>query len=219
MNIAISRIHFPIHSLGPGKRVGIWFQGCSIKCPGCISADTWDKNKHSVGINQVINLLNEWLPEADGITVSGGEPFEQPEQLKVILSTAREHKHINSMVYSGYQFERLDEHLIELDGLIDALMSDPFDISQAQSLPLRGSDNQRLFGLTARGKTLVDTINKAHSDDSSSKTLDLMYEGSTAWMAGIPAQTDIRKLTEGLNRNGAQAIPLIDKRTNKDSTL
>jgi len=219
MNIAISRIHFPIYSLGPGKRVGIWFQGCSIKCPGCVSADTWDKNKYSVNIEQVINLLNEWLPEAEGMTVSGGEPFEQSEQLKTILSTAREHKHINTIVYSGYQFERLHDHLVELDGFIDALMSDPFDISQDQSLPLRGSDNQRLFGLTTRGKMLVDNINQAHSDDSSSRTLDLMYEGSTAWMAGIPAQTDIKKLAEGLIKNGAQAIPLIDKRTNKDSTL
>ncbi|MCT5046402.1 radical SAM protein, partial [Pseudomonas aeruginosa] len=27
--------------MGTGRRLGIWFQGCSIRCPGCISADTW----------------------------------------------------------------------------------------------------------------------------------------------------------------------------------
>ncbi|WP_461325238.1 4Fe-4S cluster-binding domain-containing protein [Bradyrhizobium diazoefficiens] len=41
IRISVSRIHFPVTTLGPGRRLGIWFQGCSIRCPGCISMDTW----------------------------------------------------------------------------------------------------------------------------------------------------------------------------------
>lgn len=42
MEIAINKIHFPVSTLGFGQRLGIWFQGCSIRCPGCISRDTWE---------------------------------------------------------------------------------------------------------------------------------------------------------------------------------
>ena len=39
--IGLNRVHFPVTALGPGRRVGIWLQGCSIRCPGCMSLDTW----------------------------------------------------------------------------------------------------------------------------------------------------------------------------------
>ena len=38
--LALSRMHFPVTTLGPGNRIGIWVQGCTIRCPGCVSADT-----------------------------------------------------------------------------------------------------------------------------------------------------------------------------------
>ena len=40
-SVSISRLHFPVTTLGPGHRIGIWFQGCSIRCEGCLSMDTW----------------------------------------------------------------------------------------------------------------------------------------------------------------------------------
>ncbi|WP_251360174.1 4Fe-4S single cluster domain-containing protein [Kangiella sp. TOML190] len=216
MEIAISRIHYPVFSMGPGKRVGIWFQGCSIKCVGCISVDTWAENKHSVDINQVINLLNEWLPNSDGLTISGGEPFDQVEQLKTILSSARKHKQIDTLVYSGYEYEKLKSNLKNFDGLIDALISGPFDISQTQSLNLRGSDNQELIPLTRKGEDLVSAINGSGFNASSSPSIDLMYEGNTAWMAGVPNQVDINSLIEILKINNVDGVSTMDKRINKD---
>ena len=41
MLIAINKAHYPVTVLGPGQRIGIWFQGCRIHCPGCVSQDTW----------------------------------------------------------------------------------------------------------------------------------------------------------------------------------
>ena len=219
MKVSISRIHYPVTTIGPGKRVGIWFQGCSIKCVGCISVDTWAENKHSVDIDQVTDLLNEWLPNADGLTVSGGEPFDQVEQLKTILSSARKHKQIDTLVYSGYEHEKLQSSLDDVDGLIDALISGSFDISQTQTLNLRGSDNQKLIALTQKGTELVNAINSTEINENSNQSIDLMYEGNTAWMAGIPNQTDMNSLIEILEINGVDSVSTMDKRIIKDKIL
>ena len=111
MDIAISRVHYPVSSLGPGRRVGLWFQGCSIRCTGCISTDTWAFGKGVIEISEILELLDSWLPESDGITITGGEPFDQPDQLRQILSHCRNYDHISIFVYSGYSLESLNVHL------------------------------------------------------------------------------------------------------------
>ena len=88
-SIALSRIHFPVTTLGPGRRIGIWFQGCSIRCPGCISMDTWAPGRGITTIDEVVNAVAQWLPVADGITISGGEPFDQPIALLDLLGRLR----------------------------------------------------------------------------------------------------------------------------------
>ena len=84
-SIALSRIHFPVTTLGPGRRIGIWFQGCSIRCPGCISMDTWAPGRGITTIDEVVSAIAQWIPTADGITISGGEPFDQPVALIELL--------------------------------------------------------------------------------------------------------------------------------------
>ena len=76
--LALSRIHFPVTMLGPGMRIGIWFQGCSIRCSGCISLDTWASERGITSVEAVFQTMQPFLPHADGLTVSGGEPFDQP---------------------------------------------------------------------------------------------------------------------------------------------
>jgi hypothetical protein len=39
-------------------------------------------------LDQVLKRISSWLPHADGITISGGEPFDQPEALQDLLSRA-----------------------------------------------------------------------------------------------------------------------------------
>lgn len=90
MKLALSRVHFPVTTLGPGRRLGIWVQGCSIRCPGCISSDTWAKRAADVEIAELLDLVRPWLHECDGITISGGEPFEQLEALEQLLHAIRQ---------------------------------------------------------------------------------------------------------------------------------
>ena len=45
MKLQLNKAHFPVTALGPGRRIGIWVQGCSIQCPGCVSLDTWKPDR------------------------------------------------------------------------------------------------------------------------------------------------------------------------------
>ncbi|CAB3792563.1 hypothetical protein LMG28688_03538 [Paraburkholderia caffeinitolerans] len=210
MNIQISRLHFPVTTLGPGKRIGIWFQGCSIRCPGCISADTWANTGGETTVQAVMEQLESWLPHAEGVTISGGEPFEQPDALSALLSALRSRWHGDVLVYSGHPFEALTDTLAGIDGLVDALITDPFEIQTPHTRPLRGSDNQRLHLLTEAGRTRFGVYERGLVE--SDKSLDVMFdEDGSAWFAGIPNRNDFQRLRDLLIDQGHEVRISADK--------
>ena len=105
--IAISRIHFPVTRLGPGRRVGIWVQGCSIRCPGCISVDTWAQGRGRTGVSEVLEAIAPWISIADGFTISGGEPFDQSEALTTLLAGIRKLSAADILVFTGHSLEAI----------------------------------------------------------------------------------------------------------------
>jgi anaerobic ribonucleoside-triphosphate reductase activating protein len=189
--IALSRLHYPVTALGPGRRVGIWFQGCSIRCPGCISADTWATGCGGTTVAAVLDAVSPWLVDADGITISGGEPFDQPEALAALLRGLRLRSDGDILVYSGYPFDALQPWLDACDGLIDALITGPLRIDQPQTLDLRGSDNQSVHRLTPLGR-------QRYTDQPMGPPrLDLMFDSDgSAWFAGIPRRGDLQRLRQ-----------------------
>lgn len=188
-------------TLGPGRRLGIWFQGCSIRCPGCISADTWGSGRHRTTVGQLLDRVQPWLAEADGITVSGGEPFDQTEALLELLAALRQRSGLDILVYSGYPLEQLMPSLGRANGLIDALISDPFDRQQSQSMALRGSDNQRLNLLTELGRERFADFERPLQEGD--HALDVMVDDDgSVWMAGIPARDDLLRLRDLLREQG-----------------
>jgi anaerobic ribonucleoside-triphosphate reductase activating protein len=204
MQLAISRIHFPVTTLGPGRRVGIWFQGCSIRCPGCISVDTWRAEQGEVTVQELVDSIEPWLSECNGVTITGGEPFDQLPGLTSLLNELRKRFVTNVLVFSGYPYETLLESQTSWDGLIDALVSDPFVEAVKQTKALRGSDNQRLHCLTPSGLTLFSGYE--HPSFRAEKHLDVMFdEDGTAWLAGIPTRGDMTKLRALLLEEGHTA--------------
>lgn len=203
MELSLSRVHFPVTTLGPGRRLGIWFQGCSIRCPGCISADTWGPGNRRVALSQLVVDIQPWLHEAEGITISGGEPFEQFDALLRLLHELRQNSHADILVYSGYSLEQLEPQLREAAGLIDALISDPYQQHDDQSKALRGSDNQRLSLLTELGQKRLTEYERPLK--ASDKALDLMFDSDgSIWMAGIPRRDDLLRLRNLLEEKGHQ---------------
>ena len=189
--VSLSRVHFPVTTLGPGRRVGVWFQGCTIRCPGCISVDTWDRAP-GIPTSELIGRVMQWADEADGLTVSGGEPFDQPDALGELLVAWKEAEGGSVLIFTGHPLERVAPQLGAWPDLVDVLVTEPYRSDLPQTLALRGSDNQRMVVLTPRGAEFAGYERVAADDDL---RLDAMFdEEGNAWLAGIPRRGDLARL-------------------------
>ncbi|MBX4132432.1 radical SAM protein [Frischella sp. Ac48] len=210
LTVGISRIHFPVTTLGPGRRLGIWFQGCSLRCEGCISVDTWATAKTLIPIEQLMMKLSSYLPLIDGITISGGEPFDQFEALLAIVVQLRERTKVDILVYTGYAVEDITDQLQQIKPYIDVLISDPFQRQSSQTLRLRGSDNQRLHCFTSQAVEKFAYYQQAVTTED--KVLDVMFDAEgVVWFAGIPRRDDFVKLQTLLKQQGHQIKVTADK--------
>ena len=145
-----ARILYPVEVLGPGKRIALWFVGCPHHCPGCANPELWHMRQcYEMRTDRVIALIQQIVREhpADGLTITGGEPFYQPHALCEIVSAASQWTK-DILVYSGFTLEQL--HGMENAGVeavlseIAVLIDGPYIAEQNGSCPLRGSDNQRI---------------------------------------------------------------------------
>lgn len=135
---------------GPGLRFTLFTQGCPHRCLGCHNPQTHDfagGKEMSVEELAAIILAN---PLTDGLTLSGGEPFAQPEECAALARRVRE-KGLNVWAYSGWTFEELLAGTTaqqELLGLCDVLVDGPFLLAERSlNLKWRGSTNQRVIDM------------------------------------------------------------------------
>jgi len=146
------RIHkiLPLsYANGPGPRFVIWVQGCSRGCSECFNPETHD---HYCGLELDITEILRQIPsdEVSGITVSGGEPFEQAKELAVLLEEAGR-RGLSRLVYTGFTYEELIESKDSLTAvclsLIDILIDGAYKKEILPDIPWTGSGNQRVLQL------------------------------------------------------------------------
>ena len=132
---------------GPGLRLAIFAQGCPHHCPGCHNPESHDFAGGSGMDTEKIIACMDANPLLDGITLTGGEPFEQPDACR-ILADAAHARGLNVWAYSGYTFEQLcavpeKRRLLEA---CDVLVDGPFLLAERSlDLRFRGSKNQRVL--------------------------------------------------------------------------
>ncbi|WP_042278406.1 anaerobic ribonucleoside-triphosphate reductase activating protein [[Clostridium] dakarense] len=139
---------------GPGLRMVVWTQGCIHNCKSCHNPQTHDLcGGFEVDTKDIIDKIKS-LKLQRGITLSGGEPFLQPEALEEIAKEAKDNK-LDVWSYTGFTFEQLLNKknpsyfknlnlLKQIDILVDGkFMEDRKDIS----LKFRGSSNQRIINV------------------------------------------------------------------------
>jgi anaerobic ribonucleoside-triphosphate reductase activating protein len=135
---------------GPGTRFVVWFQGCTLGCAGCFNPGT-----HASGGREVdIDALD--FGTVEGISLSGGEPLQQPEAAAALLDRARA-RGLSTLAFSGYTLDEiraLPGGPAVLDRL-DVLIDGRYVAGDRLATGLRGSANQRIHLLTSR-YTLAD---------------------------------------------------------------
>jgi anaerobic ribonucleoside-triphosphate reductase activating protein len=202
VTVDLDRLYWPVQSLGHGKRAAIWFQGCGIGCPGCCSPHTWSSHPERTPLAEVLAWLKN-LPkdELDGVTISGGEPFDQPEALRALLGELRvdlcgADARRDILVYSGYPWRKLAAGHADILGLIDVLISGPFVEHRPPAL-LRGSDNQQLHRLTSLAHERYP-----HPDAPYQPRLEFHLTGGHLQFVGIPRRQDIDRIRARLRAAG-----------------
>lgn len=148
---------------GPGIRFVVFAQGCRHNCIGCHNPQTHDLNGgYTTTVDELIKSMKE-NPLLDGITLSGGDPFEQAEAFGELAERAAQAGY-HVMTYTGYTFETLEEQRqlkMGWDRLLTythVLVDGPFIQSQHNAmLRFRGSENQRIIDLsqTQSNRSLV----------------------------------------------------------------
>jgi len=136
---------------GPGIRFVVFAQGCSHNCTGCHNPHTHDFNGGSfMSIDEIISRMRK-NPLLDGITLSGGEPFEQADKMGLLAARTKEMGY-DVMAYSGYRYEEILEKSERDKGwqsLIlntDILVDGRFELENKDLLlKFRGSKNQRII--------------------------------------------------------------------------
>lgn len=133
---------------GVGIRTVIWFQGCKHNCLGCQNPETHDLNSGFLTDTEVIKgKLNE-LKYQTGITLSGGDPFFQPDAALDIVKYAKS-VGLDVWAYTGFTYEALlkgDKNRLELLKEIDVLVDGKFMIDlKSLNCKFRGSTNQRII--------------------------------------------------------------------------
>jgi len=134
------------NSNGPGMRFTLWVQGCSRRCKGCFNPQTWPLS--GAGSYMSIKEITDLIPKKgiEGITVSGGEPFDQADELEALLKEAHR-RDLNTLVYTGYTYEQLCSNSCMQKALcqVDILIDGPYKCDIKSHNIWTGSGNQHVY--------------------------------------------------------------------------
>ncbi len=138
---------------GPGLRYGVFVQGCTHGCPGCHNPDSQPAEGGTLtAIADIVARIRK-NGLIQGITLSGGEPFEQPAACAELACRLKAEGY-DVWAYSGYLYEDLlaraqdDEAVAQLLDVVDVLVDGPYVESLGSyTLKWRGSSNQRIIDM------------------------------------------------------------------------
>ncbi len=151
MSLAIARVLHGTRAEGPFLRSAVWVQGCSIRCPGCINPHLFDGAGRLVDPVALAEEIN--LGDAEGVTLLGGEPFDQADPCAELAEHVKRSGR-GVITFTGHQHRQLRSGPRAWRRLLDAtdlLVDGPFELREPETeRSLVGSTNQRFVHLTDR---------------------------------------------------------------------
>lgn len=135
---------------GPGNRAVIWTQGCSLRCKGCWNQTMWEFGiGNSISIEDLLQKVQA-IPDIEGITLLGGEPFDQYPEVYAFVQAIKTQSPLTVMVFTGYELEELEQsQRTEILAHIDILITGRY-VQQYRNTHLQwiGSSNQSIHFLS-----------------------------------------------------------------------
>ena len=146
----LARMLYPVTVLGPGKRIAVWLSGCRRACKGCANPELWEAtDEQEVALSDVYRMIaylyEKSEGQVDGFTITGGEPFEQSEELLKLLTYMQNYSQ-DILLFTGYQKQELmqDERCAAVLDKLAVLVDGPYVEEKNAGELLRGSTNQTI---------------------------------------------------------------------------
>ncbi len=175
--LRVAHVVVDTRSEGPGRRTAVWVQGCRIRCPQCCNPELFSSRGGELVDAASIVVRAQGT---EGLTVVGGEPFDQSDGLAALVEAAGE---LSVVVFSGYTLEELrgrgDPATDRVLASVDVLVDGRYDRDRPD--PERrwvGSTNQRIHFLTDR---------YGPADFEGPRTVELRFDGEELTVVGWPA--------------------------------
>jgi anaerobic ribonucleoside-triphosphate reductase activating protein len=152
--LRVARVLHGTTAEGPGLRTAVWFEGCSIQCKGCINPQLFN-SRGGTG-TPIAEIVDQAVAAGvEGLTLIGGEPFDQPAS-GAALASAAQGRGLGVIAFSGYEYESLlgrDDVTKAFLAATDLLVDGPYQARNPEThRALVGSSNQRFIHLTERYK-------------------------------------------------------------------
>ncbi len=173
---------------GPGKRIVIWVQGCTILCNGCFNptlqphiARTLVKPETFAA--DIVKLCID--NECEGITLTGGEPFQQSQALGFFVKVIKENN-LSVVCFSGYTADELlnstNLNVKTLIKNVDILIAGPFqkDMNYPNRTWFDDPDKELIF--------LTDVYNK--NDAFLNDNVEYIIKGEDVHFSGFVDEVD-----------------------------
>ena len=124
-----------------------------MACPGCFNPQTHAfSGGEGVAVAELFQRVVRLGPAIEGLTLSGGEPFQQREAIAELLARLRGETNLSVIVFTGYTWEEVSA-LPQAGGLlagVDVLIAGRYVAAERVARGLRGSANKTIHLLTPR---------------------------------------------------------------------
>jgi anaerobic ribonucleoside-triphosphate reductase activating protein len=167
-----------------------------------MSRDTWDKkNRSEVPLDDVVDWCVKCAEAgAEGITISGGEPFEQPAALDQLIARLDDWRReagreFDILCYSGMPLTRLHRDFAHILSRLDALIPEPFQRRKPRGKSWQGSSNQPLI-------LLSNLARRRFAEVPNGQQIQVGLADGKLFTIGIPDRGDMDRLAKGLRAKG-----------------